>query len=88
MWRPIVPLTAGGSLDEAFGLSFYLYRRDGATVVGHTGEQSGFRSFIYFDPTTTLGVVGVVNTTNEARSDASSQGWDVLTHRAVTLVAP
>jgi CubicO group peptidase (beta-lactamase class C family) len=56
--------------------------------VGHTGEQSGFRSFIYFDPRTTLGVVGVVNTTNEARSDASSQGWDVLTHRAVTLVAP
>jgi CubicO group peptidase (beta-lactamase class C family) len=88
MWRPIVPLTAGGSLDEAFGLSFYLYRRDGATVVGHTGEQSGFRSFVYFDPRTTLGVVGVVNTTNEARSDASSQGWDALTRRAVALVAP
>jgi CubicO group peptidase (beta-lactamase class C family) len=88
MWRPVVPLVAGGSLDEAFGLSFYLYRRGGTTVVGHTGEQSGFRSFIYFDPRTALGVVGVVNTTNEARPDASNQGWDALTHRAVTLVAP
>jgi hypothetical protein len=43
---------------------------------------------VYFDPRTTLGVVGVVNTTNEARSDASTQGWDALTHRAVALVAP
>jgi CubicO group peptidase (beta-lactamase class C family) len=88
MWRPIVPLTPGGSMGEAFGLSFYLYRRGETTVVGHTGEQSGFRSFVYFDPATTLGVIGVVNTTNEARPDASSEGWDALTHRAVALVAP
>lgn len=88
MWRPIVPLTAGGSLNEAFGLSFYLYRRGETTVVGHTGEQSGFRSFLYFDPATALGVIGVINTTNEARPDASNQGWDALTHRAVALVAP
>ena len=88
MWRPVVPLTPGASPEEAFGLSFYLYRRGGATVVGHTGEQAGFRSFLYFDPATTLGVVGVLNTTNEARADASNQGWDTLTHRAVALVAP
>ena len=88
MWRAVVPLTDGGSLDEAFGLSFYLYRRGGTTIVGHTGEQSGFRSFLYFDPATSLGVIGVINTTNEARPDASNQGWDALTHRAVALVAP
>jgi len=88
MWRPIVPLTAGGSLDEAFGLSFYLYPRGRTTIVGHTGEQSGFRSFVYFDPTSTTAVIGVLNTTNEARPDASSRGWDALTRRAVGLVAP
>jgi CubicO group peptidase (beta-lactamase class C family) len=88
MWQPVVPLTQGGSLSEAFGLSFYLYRRGATTVVGHTGEQSGFRSFLYFDPATTLAVIGVINTTNEARPDASNQGWDVLTHRAVALVTP
>jgi CubicO group peptidase (beta-lactamase class C family) len=88
MWRPIVPLASGASLDEAFGLSFYLYRRSGTTVVGHTGEQSGFRSFVYFDPGTTTAVIGVLNTTNEARPDSSSRGWDGLTHRAVALVAP
>jgi CubicO group peptidase (beta-lactamase class C family) len=88
MWRPVVPLVAGGSLDEAFGLSFYLYRRGATTIVVHTGEQSGFRSFVYFDPRTTLAVIGVLNTTNEARPDASNGGWDALTHRAVALVAP
>jgi CubicO group peptidase (beta-lactamase class C family) len=88
MWRPIVPLVPGRSLDEAFGLSFYLYRRGGTTVVGHTGEQSGFRSLVYFDPRSTTAVVGVLNTTNEAQPDASNRGWDVLIHRAVALVAP
>jgi len=88
MWRPVVPLTPGGNLDEAFGLSFYLYRRGATTVVGHTGEQSGFRSFVYFDPASTTAVIGVLNTTNEARPEASNRGWDGLTHRAVALVAP
>lgn len=88
MWRPIVPLTQGGSLDEAFGLSFYLYRRGSTTIVGHTGEQSGFRTFLYFDPGTTTAVIGVLNTTNEAEPDASNRGWDALTQRAVALAAP
>ena len=88
MWRPVVPLAAGGGLAEAFGLSFYLYRRGDRTIVGHTGEQSGFRSFFYFDPVSTTAVIGVLNTTNEARSDDSNRGWDALTHRAVELVAP
>jgi hypothetical protein len=33
-------------------------------------------------------VIGVLNTTNEARPDASSRGWDALTRRAVGMVAP
>ena len=73
---------------EAFGLSFYLYRRAGRTIVGHTGEQSGFRTFFYLDPVSTTAVIGVLNTTNEVHPEASNQGWDRLTHRAVELVAP
>ena len=84
----MVPLAAAGGLDEAFGLSFYLYRRGDRTIVGHTGEQSGFRTFFFLDPASTSAVVGVVNTTNEARADASAAGWDALTRGAVELVAP
>jgi CubicO group peptidase (beta-lactamase class C family) len=88
MWRPVVPLQPGAGMDEAFGLSFYLYRRPGTTVIGHTGEQAGFRSFFYLDPASATGVIGVLNTTNEARADQSNAGWDRLTHEAVALVAP
>lgn len=88
MWRPVVPLGAAGGLDEAFGLSFYLYRRGDRTIVGHTGEQSGFRTFFFLDPASTTAVVGVLNTTNEARPGASAAGWDALTRGAVELVAP
>jgi CubicO group peptidase (beta-lactamase class C family) len=87
MWRPVVPLVPGAT-DEAFGLSFYLYRRGERTIVGHTGEQSGFRSFFYLDPVSTTAVIGVLNTTDEARAAASARGWDALTHRAVELVGP
>jgi hypothetical protein len=56
-------------------------------VVGHTGEQAGFRSFLYLDPATTDAVVGVVNTTNEASPEASNHGWDDLTQQAISMVA-
>jgi CubicO group peptidase (beta-lactamase class C family) len=88
MWRPVVPLGAAGGPDEAFGLSFYLYRRGDRTIVGHTGEQSGFRTFFFLDPASTTAVVGVLNTTNEARPEASASGWAALTRGAVELVAP
>ncbi len=88
MWRPVVPLAAAGGLEEAFGLSFYLHRRGDRTIVGHTGEQSGFRTFFYLDPVSTTAVVGVLNTTNEARAEASAVRWGALTRQAVELVAP
>jgi CubicO group peptidase (beta-lactamase class C family) len=88
MWRPVVPLTPGGDERDAFGLSFYLHRRGQATIVGHTGEQSGFRSFFFLDPASSTAVIGVLNTTNAARPDASARGWDGVTARAVELVAP
>lgn len=88
MWRPVVPLAPGGGSDEAFGLSFYLYRLGATTVVGHTGEQSGFRSFFFLDPGSTTAVIGVLNTTNEASPESSARGWDALIRQAVAMVAP
>ena len=88
MWRPVVPLVPGSDGRDSFGLSFYLHHRGAATIVGHTGEQSGFRSFFYLDPVTSTAVVGVLNTTNEVQPERSSRGWDALTGQAVELVAP
>lgn len=88
MWRPVVVTPPDVGAGEAFGLSFYLYRRGPVTVVGHTGEQSGFRSFVYLNPETGAGVIGVLNTVNAARADRSNAGWSALTQQAVELVAP
>lgn len=88
MWRPVVRLAPGGDGSDAFGLSFYLHSRERATVVGHTGEQSGFRSFFYLEPGSTTAVIAILNTTNEFQPERSAPGWAALTERAMELVAP
>ncbi len=88
MWRPIVPMDPAEGLGDAVGLSFFLFPKEGTTtLVGHTGEQAGFRSFIYFNPRTTMAVIGAVNTTNEAHADASNTAWIAITRQARTLLA-
>ncbi len=70
MWKPVVPV----SDRESMGLGFFIDNVSGTRLIGHTGEQAGFRSFLFFNPVTRAGVAAVVNTTNEARdSDAFGQ---------------
>jgi CubicO group peptidase (beta-lactamase class C family) len=89
MWRAVVPVDPAEGLGDAVGLSFFLFAKESTTtVVGHTGEQAGFRSFIYFNPRTRTAVVGAVNTTNEAQADASNRAWITMTRQARTLLAP
>ncbi len=72
-WRPVVP--TGNDEGEAMGLGFFLLPAGRDTLVGHTGEQAGFRSFVYFNRQTRTGVIGVVNTTNDARPDESGRAF-------------
>jgi beta-lactamase class C len=66
MWRPILP--TGATLPELgqVGLGFFSAEVDGRRIVGHTGDQAGYRSFVYFDPERRTGLVMVFNTTNDA----------------------
>jgi CubicO group peptidase (beta-lactamase class C family) len=87
MWQPVVAVDPLEGLGDAVGLSFFLFQRDaGPALVGHTGEQAGFRSFIYFNPQTRMAVIGAVNTTNEAGPDASAKAWIAITSRARTVL--
>ena len=72
MWRPVVPVQRDGAVTESMGLGFFLFDVNGHHLVGHTGDQGGFRSFMAFDPTSGEGVIGVVNTSNgvDPNSDA------------------
>jgi len=51
---------------QQIGLSFFLIERGGRQLIGHTGSQAGFRSFLYFDPAARTAVIVAFNTTNLA----------------------
>ena len=84
MWRAVVP----ASTEESMGLSFFLRPVRGVTLVGHTGEQAGFRSFLYFNRQTAEAVIGVLNTTNDAHPRESAARWQALVAAAADLIAP
>lgn len=67
MWRAVAPMSQSyeAAPDQSMGLSFFLIRRGDQTLIGHTGTQAGFRSFLYFNPATRAGVIAVFNTTNQ-----------------------
>jgi len=65
MWTPSV--RTGAALPElaAVGLGFFSLEREGRRIVGHTGDQAGYRSYVYFDPAASTGIILVFNTTND-----------------------
>ncbi len=68
MWTPVVPMTEGYEAfpDQSMGLSFFIRGTGAQRIIGHTGFQAGFRSYVYFNPTTSAAVIVVFNTTNES----------------------
>ncbi len=87
MWTTVVPVGRGEGVVETMGLGFFLYEVNGRRLVGHTGDQGGFRSFMAFDPASGQGVIGVVNTSNDVDPQASGRGFTSLFRSALTLLA-
>lgn len=86
MWTTVVPVGGDAVVTESMGLGFFLYDLHGRRLVGHTGSQGGFRSFMAFDPTSGQGVIGIVNTDNDV-DPASGSGFTALFHSALELLA-
>jgi CubicO group peptidase (beta-lactamase class C family) len=66
MWQPQLPLAGEDKGQEAIGLIFFLDRRGGRRLIGHSGDQGGFLSHLYLAPEASLGYV--VNFNTEATS--------------------
>jgi CubicO group peptidase (beta-lactamase class C family) len=64
-WTPTV--RTGAALPElaAVGLGFFSLEHGGHRIVGHTGDQAGYRSYVYLDPAASSGIILVFNTTND-----------------------
>jgi CubicO group peptidase (beta-lactamase class C family) len=83
MWRGVVPVGQGA---DSVGLGFFISRAGGTRLIGHTGEQAGFRSFMFFNPATRAAVVGVVNTTDDARPEESGRAFGHAARAAAELL--
>lgn len=86
MWRPVLRLPPSSPLGSSIGLSFFLFSEGRGTVVAHTGEQAGFRTFLYLNPQTSAAVIAAFNTTNEVHPEQSSDRAGVLFRRARALI--
>ncbi len=84
MWIPVVK--TGTALPElaSVGLGFFSLEADGRRIVGHTGDQAGYRSYVYFDPVAGSGIVLVFNTTND--DGAGAREMVDLSREAITLL--
>ncbi|MGH7585268.1 MAG: serine hydrolase domain-containing protein [Gemmatimonadales bacterium] len=84
MWQPVLSSAEGYTAGESVGLSFFLMQRSGRRVVGHTGGQGGYQSFLYLDPSTGKAIIANFNTTNEARPDRAA--WNRLVQAALATL--
>jgi CubicO group peptidase (beta-lactamase class C family) len=62
MWTAFLPVEEQDGIQESIGLSFFEWKKGSKRLVGHTGSQRGFRAFVYLEPTSGYGVIGVINT--------------------------
>jgi CubicO group peptidase (beta-lactamase class C family) len=81
MWQPVVQ--AG---EEWMGLSFFTSRAGASRIIGHTGTQANFRSFMYFSPDTRRAIIGVVNTSNRAQPGKSQAGFQQWMKEAIAVL--
>ena len=71
MWQPQITVGEGDPFKTAVGLSFFILERNGLRLVGHTGEQKGFMSFIYLEPASKTAALLVFNSIVRSESGIS-----------------
>ena len=85
MWIPAVE--TGAALPElaSVGLGFFSLDAGGRRIVGHTGDQAGYRSYVYLDPAAASGIILVFNTTNH--DGAGDREMAELAREAIGLLS-
>jgi CubicO group peptidase (beta-lactamase class C family) len=65
MWTPSA--RTGAELPEfaAVGVGFFSLEHEDRRIIGHTGDQAGHGSYVYFDPAASTGVILAFNTNND-----------------------
>jgi CubicO group peptidase (beta-lactamase class C family) len=88
MWEPVMEIAEDGTGTAVsdVALSFFLDRRDGGRIVGHTGSQANFRAFLAFDPARRTAYVMAFNTSVEDGPDPGARELEALLEAARRLL--
>jgi CubicO group peptidase (beta-lactamase class C family) len=88
MWKPLYStLQDGSEVDEdSVGLSFFLVRRGHTTFIGHTGNQAGFRAFIFLNPDTHAAVAAAFNTDSDLPANEHPSTYQRIRDGALELI--
>jgi CubicO group peptidase (beta-lactamase class C family) len=88
MWEPVMAVAEDGTGTPVtdVGLSFFLDRRSGGHVVGHTGSQANFRAFLAFDPARRTAFAMVFNTSIDDGPDPGERELASLLEAAGRLL--
>jgi len=62
MWQPQIDISEEGSDHVAMGLCFFVERREGMQIIGHSGGQNGFITHFYISPVQGIGYLVAFNT--------------------------
>jgi CubicO group peptidase (beta-lactamase class C family) len=88
MWQPLYKTAEDGSEipEDAVGLSFFSVRHGPTVFVGHSGNQAGFRAFLFLNPNTGAGVVAAVNTDSELPPQSRPTPYQQIRDLALELI--
>jgi CubicO group peptidase (beta-lactamase class C family) len=88
MWQPLYPTTDDGSSvhEDSVGMSFFTVRQGQTTFVGHTGNQAGFRAFMFLNPVTGAGVVAAFNTDSDLPSGTEPSAFQQIRDAALEMI--
>jgi CubicO group peptidase (beta-lactamase class C family) len=88
MWQAVKPMKDGyeAAPGRSMGLSFFVIGDGDERVLGHTGIQAGYRSFVFFRPENAAAVITVFNTTNEDSPAQARAAEERLQQAALALL--
>jgi hypothetical protein len=88
MWAPQIKVSSDTVKSADMGLGYFLISRGTHRIVGHTGSQGGFTSFLYFDRDSGRGIVAAFNTTILAENAAYDRhSFKTLLDQALLVLA-
>ena len=88
MWVPRFPTEPNSRAGESMGTSFFVSHHGAVRIVGHTGTQAGFRSFVYWDPATRTAVIAAFNTIDQVDNAGYEAGFLAATAPGTCSIDP